>query len=47
MKKLKSENIVGLIDVLETSNNYYVIQEFCESGDLLKVLKNNRGGLGE
>jgi len=25
MKKLKSEFVVDLIDVLETSNNYYII----------------------
>jgi serine/threonine protein kinase len=34
MKKLKSEFIVQLIDILETTNNYYLIQEFCDSGDL-------------
>ncbi|CAD8045924.1 unnamed protein product [Paramecium primaurelia] len=39
MKKLNNKNIVQLIDVLETSNNYYIIQEICESGDLAKYLK--------
>lgn len=34
MKKLKSENIVEFIDVVETSNHYYVIQEYCNGGDL-------------
>lgn len=26
MKTLKSDNIVGFIDVMESSNNYYIIQ---------------------
>jgi serine/threonine protein kinase len=34
MKKLKSEYVVRLLDVLETSNNFYIVQEFCEGGDL-------------
>jgi len=39
MRKLKSEAIVGFIDILETSNNYYVIQELCDGGDLKSSLK--------
>ena len=42
MKKLKNKNIVRLIDVLETGNNFYVITEFCEGGDLLKELQTKR-----
>jgi len=38
MKKLSSNNIVRLYDVLESPNNFYVIQEFCDQGDLLKLL---------
>lgn len=34
MKKLKSEYVVRLLDVLETNNNYYIVQEFCDGGDL-------------
>lgn len=34
MKKLKSEHVVQLLDVLETPNNYYIIQDFCDGGDL-------------
>jgi calcium-dependent protein kinase len=33
MQKLKSPNVVAFLDVLETTNNYYIIQEFCDSGD--------------
>lgn len=39
MQKLKSPNIVQLMDVMETNNNYYIIQEFCDSGDLDKLLE--------
>jgi serine/threonine protein kinase len=28
-----------LYDVLESAKNYYLIQEFCESGDLKSMLK--------
>ena len=38
MKAVKSENIVDLIDVMESSNNYYIIQELCD-GDLEHHLK--------
>ena len=34
MKKLKSEYVVRLLDILETSNNFYMVQEFCDGGDL-------------
>jgi calcium-dependent protein kinase len=33
MQKLKSPNVVAFLDVVETTNNYYIIQEFCDSGD--------------
>ena len=36
MQKLKSPNIVSLIQVLETENNYYFVQEFCDGGDFSK-----------
>ena len=42
MKKLKSENIVELYDVLETSNNYYIVQECCYGGDFRAYLKKNK-----
>jgi calcium-dependent protein kinase len=38
MQKLKSHNIVMLLDVLETGNNYYIIQEFCDGGDFAQYL---------
>ncbi|KAM3132941.1 hypothetical protein pb186bvf_014937 [Paramecium bursaria] len=39
MKQVQSENIVKLIDVCESASNYYIIQEFCEGGDLAKFLQ--------
>lgn len=30
MKVLKSPNIVELFDVMESNNNYYIIQELCD-----------------
>ena len=38
MKKLKNQHIVRLLDVLETGNHYYIIQELCSGGDLDKVI---------
>lgn len=34
MQALQGQNVVRLLDVLETSNNYYIVQEFCDGGDL-------------
>lgn len=42
MRKLKSEYIVGFVDILETANNYYVVQEYCNGGDLRVVLKKTK-----
>lgn len=38
MKVLKSPNIVELFDVMESNNNYYIIQELCDI-DLENYLK--------
>jgi len=38
MKVLKSPNIVELFDVMESNNNYYIIQELCDI-DLEHYLK--------
>ncbi|CAD8106591.1 unnamed protein product [Paramecium sonneborni] len=42
MRDLQGNNVVKLIDVLETSNNYYIIQEFCNGGDLQHLLKKKK-----
>jgi calcium-dependent protein kinase len=33
MEKLKSPNIVAFLDFVPTKNNYYIVQELCDSGD--------------
>lgn len=38
MESLKNPNIVQIIDVLQTENNYYLIIEYCNDGDLDKLL---------
>ena len=39
LKCLKSPNIVGFLDVMESSNYYYIIQEFCDGGELRQFMK--------
>lgn len=34
LQKLKSPNIVDCLDIFYTENNYYIIQELCDQGDL-------------
>lgn len=38
MECIKSENIVGFYDVMESSKNYYIVQELCD-GDLSALMK--------
>ena len=38
MSKIKSPNVVGFFDVLESKHNYYIVQELCDN-DLEKLLK--------
>ena len=37
LQLVKSENIVRVLDVMESSHNYYIIQEICDS-DLEKFI---------
>ena len=39
LKALKSPNIVGFLDVMESNNFYYIIQEYCNGGELRKYMK--------
>lgn len=34
IRSIDHPNIVKLFDTLETANNFYLIFEFCENGDL-------------
>lgn len=42
MKKMEHPNIVRLLDVYQTSNNLYLVTEYCEEGDLRTHIKKNR-----
>ena len=39
MKDLDSLNVVKLIDVVRTGNNYYLVSELCTCGDLKEYMK--------
>lgn len=39
MECIKSENVVGFYDVMESSKNYYIVQEYCDGGDLSAKMK--------
>ncbi len=39
LKTLKSPNIVGFYDVMESANFYYLVQECCDGGDLRAFIK--------
>lgn len=41
LQLLKSNNIVQVFDVLESSHNYYIVQELCDS-DLQKMLADTK-----
>ena len=38
MKKFQHDNIVKLIDVLDTANNKYIVSEYCNGSDLKEYL---------
>lgn len=38
MQTLKGNNVVRFLEVIETGNNYYIIQEFCAEGDFEQYL---------
>ena len=41
LQLLKSENVVRVLDVMESSHNYYIIQEICDS-DLEKYMNSHQ-----
>ena len=46
MKHVSHENIVKLHDIYQTTNNMYILTEFCDGGDLLVELR-KRKRIGE
>jgi serine/threonine protein kinase len=47
MKKLNAPNIVKHLNVYFTKHNVYIIQEYCEGGDLRGYLTSRKGPLPE
>lgn len=49
LKQLNHPNVIRCYDVFVTSNNCYIVTEYCEGGDLMTVLKKAKkgDGLGE
>lgn len=41
LQLLKSENVVKVLDVMESSHNYYIIQEICDS-DLERYIEQHK-----
>jgi len=39
MAKIRNPNIISLKDIQKTDNNFYLILEFCDGGDLSKYIK--------
>ena len=42
MKKVSHDNIVKLYDIYQTANNMYIVTEFCQNGDLFKLLQKRK-----
>jgi len=42
MREIKSENVVFLVNCFETEKNIYIVQEFCNSGDLSKYMETKK-----
>lgn len=45
IKGIEHPNIVHLFETFETSNNFYLVFEYCEKGDLEKYLMEYHGPL--
>lgn len=42
MKKVSHQNIVKLYDIYQTANNMYIVTQFCQDGDLFKLLQKKK-----
>lgn len=47
MMKIKHENILRFLEAKKTSNNIYIFVEFCNGGDLRRLLELKEGRLEE
>lgn len=46
LAKIKSPNVIALMDLQKTKNNFYLIMEYCNAGDLLNF-KTTKGKFKE
>jgi serine/threonine protein kinase len=46
MNKLKHPNLLHCFELYQTTNNFYILMEFCDGGSL-KHLRGNQGGVSE
>jgi serine/threonine protein kinase len=47
MQKINHPNVLHLYDLLESGNNYYLIVDYCDKGDLEKIIqKEYPNGMG-
>jgi len=42
LKTCNNDNIIKLYDIKKTSNNFYLIMEYCNEGDLMVYLKKKK-----
>lgn len=42
MSQLKHDNIVGLKEVIETTDHICLVQEYCSGGDYLNLISESR-----
>ena len=42
LKTCNNDNIIKLYDIKKTSNNFYLIMEYCNEGDLMAYLKKKK-----
>lgn len=42
LKTCDNRNIIRLYDIKKTSNNFYLITEYCNEGDLMALLKKKK-----
>ena len=42
LKQIDNPNIIKLIEVLKTSNNYYIVYEYCNGGTLEEKIKKEK-----
>jgi len=42
LKKISHPNIIKFIEILRTSNNIYLVYEYCNGGNLAEYIKKNK-----